>query len=1134
MLGRNHISIPATTGGFLGVGSGLWKARVGGTENMLNKLYRGFLMLGLVLPIGIGCSGGGSSSKGDTNVTSETGDSSPLSDAGDTGAKSDAPTDGLETGATTLSISPVSTHVGYGGTSVALTATAGTSDTITWTLSPNVGTLSTTSGPSVTYTPPAATGATTSLQLIQITATVDGIVAQAAITLDPPVSDAGAPLGANGFVTVDRVVDFAIVGGQVEPTATSSTNDILVLQPGSVQGKTSSLITPTGTDRTLFDGASNLFASTQRKVAHSANLDADAPEETVVLSWTPDYYSATATSAGSAQNVATVNILDPSVDSTAKVTIALRNMNLVDSSGNPMTLDVDPNCGTANEPSWATNACVGNYDYDLALADIDGDGYNEVIITGTVANQTQWGAAATKPGMLWVFDDMVNSGSGQLKLLNKLVLNGVTANQGVMVARVAAGSMKADRSMQIAVAWFDAAHWIAGFDNTRHTTYNQDGMKQVSFAFYDAGTLKQIGGNQLSDGTTANNHTPLINNTMDPSGGYTNNLIAMTLADVDGDGLDELVLGGMNTYNDAGNTGWQAWVNLQVYDDLDAAAAAGGDLAAVPELANTSEEQGYNTIMNPNATGDWASIRINNSYFPWRWLVPISVFGTPSASTGTGSSAKTDQLIVGDNLVTYVAPTGATPDITKTILWNQVGSQMVQGPTPMSGVNISFQNTIYNLVTPLDYYGSDPTAANNVSDIQAGDVNGDGRDDVIIRYADGAVKVWGWLCQDNNAPCTNLAWTNFYSHAGSGVVPTTTSNGIPDYINEILVPTAVDGQSIVLQYAGEAKHSIIYKDNKILALLAAPPVLNGIGQDGETEYSTGTTFSSTVGATFSVSRGVVFGYEQAISVGVGVEEEAFKVSLEMELKLELSGAIEQTRSRTVTTTYTAGPGEDQVIFTTTPYDRYTYTVASSSNSLAVGTQVFVDVPQSANAVTLSVSRDYFNNVVNVGGLQITTDLLPDTPGNLSTYLTSSSVMTELPASVNVGLSEKLTSTLVTSSPEAAIPVDQGAGSTSREIDTSTDTGWSAAVTFSCDAKFEVVVAGITAGVTEGFSVGAEYSATSGSFLNFGATVGDIADTTTFQANQYQWGLLGYQQSLSDPTSGAVGQSFFVVNYWVQK
>jgi hypothetical protein len=404
----------------------------------------------------------------------------------------------------TLTIAPPSQHVAPGGKTVGLTATLlNFTGTIQWSIPPPIGSLSWQTGASVTYTSPAQGVG----QLVVVTATVGScgadaggvcLKAKAGITIDPPLSDAGPPMG-KGIVAIDRVVDFAVFGTH-DPTAMNPLNNIAVRSPHSVYNKLNKQSPSPGPDKVYLDTISGKFSSNQIKVGHSANLDNDFEEETVTPTWTRD-----ATTLADA--MAKVTILDPTALDAGSPVINVVAPALQDSVGNPINLDVDPTCANVPPPG-ITMRCYTAYDYDLALADVDGDGYNEIIISGTVAASHAYTTTlVAKRGMIWVFDDAHTSGTGTLKLLWKLPFDGVSPAPGVMngamIARIAVGSMRDDRSPQLAIAWFDALQWLHAWD-AGPSPHNQRGIRQFNYALYDIGAsgITRIGKNELTASST--------------------------------------------------------------------------------------------------------------------------------------------------------------------------------------------------------------------------------------------------------------------------------------------------------------------------------------------------------------------------------------------------------------------------------------------------------------------------------------------------------------------------------------------------------------------------------------------------------------------------------------------------------
>lgn len=97
----------------------------------------------------------------------------------------------------TLTVAPTSATLTAGTGNQVFNATlSNASGTINWALSPNLGTLSATTGTSVTYTPPATIASSTTVQL---TATSGSLTATANITVNPPatLTVSGTVIGAN-------------------------------------------------------------------------------------------------------------------------------------------------------------------------------------------------------------------------------------------------------------------------------------------------------------------------------------------------------------------------------------------------------------------------------------------------------------------------------------------------------------------------------------------------------------------------------------------------------------------------------------------------------------------------------------------------------------------------------------------------------------------------------------------------------------------------------------------------------------------------------------------------------------------------------------------------------------------------
>ena len=113
--------------------------------------------------------------------------------------------------------------------------------------------------------------------------------------------------------------------------------------------------------------------------------------------------------------------------------------------------------------------------------------------------------------------------------------------------------------------------------------------------------------------------------------------------------------------------------------------------------------------------------------------------------------------------------------------------------------------------------------------------------------------------------------------------------------------------------------------------------------------------------------------------GVGIKvtsktKRTFKAS--MDWTATASASIETTVS------YSSGPGEDKVVFSSVPFDVYYYEVISSPDPKAVGETITINLPREPQ--TFSVSRTFFNDN-NGEAMDIDERILPHTIGDPWSY-----------------------------------------------------------------------------------------------------------------------------------------------------
>jgi hypothetical protein len=376
----------------------------------------------------------------------------------------------------------------------------------------------------------------------------------------------------------------------------------------------------------------------------------------------------------------------------------------------------------------------------------------------------------------------------------------------------------------------------------------------------------------------------------------------------------------------------------------------------------------------------------------------------------------------------------------------------------------------------------------------AGEFTGDDREDVAVYRQDAAsVDVYSLA-----ATATAVARVR--------QIPVGSTNSQQPR-NHVLVPVDVDTDGTVLAYS-EGEYSFLFTEPIVLAVLAAPPFAEGIGQNVD---GCATAFGNTSSTTTEQERSVSF--TAGASIGVNFDGGALTQS-EFEIQVTATAAATRTSgtayelSRTIV--FTSAPREDTVVFTTVPIDRYTYTVLSSPDPTVIGQPVVVDLPRSP--LTLQAERGFFNASLAPGGRPIDGAVLAHTIGVPRSYPTAADKeFTLLGGGLQAG-------------PQS---VGQGGGSTEVTLEVANAISEGGALEIGFELAAQTTVGGLLAGVQFGSSTESTWSVTSGEATTYTGIVGAI-DAANFAANRYLFGLFTYVYR--DPVSG---REFQVLNYWVE-
>ena len=541
----------------------------------------------------------------------------------------------------------------------------------------------------------------------------------------------------------------------------------------------------------------------------------------------------------------------------------------------------------------------------------------------------------------------------------------------------------------------------------------------------------------------------------------------VSLGDVDGDNVDEIVFGGLTNFDAPGTCAYNYL--MVVHDDLIrnrvpiAAKQQEPNIHGGCSTAATKGELRFVHVNTPDLDGDgFAEIQVNELIFedfsgfpPWTILMD-----------GTGTAAAIPQAsLFSDN----------------------------------SGFTGRF--SVRN------------------SDIAVSDLTSDKRDDIIMySQSTNTLEVWGLSDpgpDGGGGVIEDKEWRLLKSIA---IEPPASA----DDIRPVLIPINVNHDSLAIAFDA-GTHSVVFTEPVLIAALAAAPCYDNasLGQNLDacrTAYGTASSTTVALENTLTISAGVIVGFETEISGGVGIVSKVSGFEATATIKAHASLITSAAYTYTERVVYETGPIEDTVIFTSIPYDIYTYTIISNPDPALIGDKVVVAMPRSP--VTLQVERSFYNANVMHGGPKVDSTVFTHTAGNPPSY-PSSSTKDALVAQYSGLLPWEWAFDI---GPES---VGQGGGSTTQEINISTEKGIGAAV--GIEAEFE---AKVTAGVVvAGFSVGVSNETSlqiiHGNESTYTGTVANLS-SNGFGTNAYSWGLFTYVKD--DHTSG---QEFEVLNYWVE-
>jgi hypothetical protein len=402
----------------------------------------------------------------------------------------------------------------------------------------------------------------------------------------------------------------------------------------------------------------------------------------------------------------------------------------------------------------------------------------------------------------------------------------------------------------------------------------------------------------------------------------------IALGDVDGDNVDEVVLGGLDVVGNATNPPNYL---VEVFDD------AKRDFAHLDGRETDSRA----ISLQPQASG------------AMQYLVYLHVLTADLDGDGA-AEVVTNQFVYED--------------------LRQAGGALVRMDLGEGPLEIPMEDLFAEGNSGDDYYFSWAS-----SDMEAADVTSDRRDNIVL-YAQTlnfvigegqTVQVWGIDGIDG--------WKKMLDVFTQRSNPLNRGEQLHPQL--LLADAEVDNESMALEYS-DGSYRFVFTEPVVLAALAAAPCSENLGQSLGSSCRTafGRAISDTQARedSWTIIAGVSVGFDATVPFVGGPEAIVDTRNTIRNYSID---------SYTLTTSVLRETGalEDSVIFTTVPLDIYTYTVLSHPNPDLIGEQLEVRLPR--EPITVMVEREIYNAAVGTEGPQIDDSVFTHVEGDPASYPT---------------------------------------------------------------------------------------------------------------------------------------------------
>ncbi len=582
--------------------------------------------------------------------------------------------------------------------------------------------------------------------------------------------------------------------------------------------------------------------------------------------------------------------------------------------------------------------------------------------------------------------------------------------------------------------------------------------------------------------------------------------VALALGNLDTDGSDEIVLV-VNEYREAEGSPAQGSARYRVFDD----AASDYALLASAQVSAAVDGVTRSAVSADVAVGDIDGDAIDEIVFAglthfdpdgdcdYRYLLialddakrELALLGAREQDVGLTDTCKQEAPLV--LRYVHVNTFDLDGDGYLEIQANRfVYDDFVAAPP--------FTAVVDTELDPLSLYAFDEGYTGRFdrdnSAIVTGDLSADEREDVVFySQATHTLEVWG-IAEPMKV------WAQI------ATIPLAPIEG-DEAIHPVLVTPNVNADGLALSY-DDGAYQLVFTEPIIIAALAAPPCYDDRGQNlfsCRTQYGTAESETTQIEDTLTVTASASVGFESEFSL--------FGAKIGASVVATLETHLSQTQSKAYTLTkrisYTTGPNEDSVIFTTIPYDQYTYTILSHPEPELVGSRIVISLPRTP--VDLQVSREFYNQSVEAGGFQIDELVFAHQTGDPTSYpsATDKDALLSTFDGYSIG-------------PQA---VGEGGGNESLGINISTETGSSVSWGISQSRDVRVTAGGVIGAFSIGAGVDSSLSISHGRESSYVGSVSNLP-SENFASDGYQFGLFTYIYDDADNE-----QQFEVINYWVE-